>query len=198
MVSFVRRVGIVAYTVFISYAHEDKPFLAGLLKHLSILLKQGLISKWSDSDILPGTEWRSQIMKHVRTDQIVLLLISADFIASDFCYSIEMNEALKRHEAGEARVIPILVRPTIWQDAPFAELQILPSDARAISTWSDRDSAYIDVVAGIKRVVQDLQASTNANSNTQSKAENLSSAQSSYTQNLPDKSTGGDTNPNPR
>ena len=145
-----------AYTVFISYAHEDKQFLAGLLKHLSVLIKQGLISKWYDGDILPGTEWRTQIMNHVRTDQIILLLISADFIASDFCYSIEMDEALKRHDAGQARVIPILLRPTIWEGTPFAKLQMLPSGAKAVSTWSDRDSAFTDIVEGIKRAVHAL------------------------------------------
>lgn len=152
-----------AYTVFISYAHEDKQFLAGLFKHLNILIKNGLISKWFDGDILPGTEWRTQIMNHVRTDQIILLLVSSDFIASDFCYSIEMDEALKRHRAGEARVIPILVRPTLWRDTPLEDLQILPSGARPISTWSDRDLAFLDVAQGIKRVIQDLQASTSAN-----------------------------------
>lgn len=145
-----------AYTVFISYAHEDKHYVAGLLKHLSNLIRQGLISKWYDGDILPGTEWRAQIMNHVKTDQIILLLISADFIASDFCYSVEMGEALKRHDAGQARVIPIILRPTDWQGTPFAKIQVLPSSAKAVSTWSDRDSAFIDVVNGIRRAIEDL------------------------------------------
>jgi hypothetical protein len=146
----------VAYTTFISYAHEDKQYLAGLLKHLSTLVRQNLISRWYDGDILPGTEWHAQIMQHVRTDQIILLLISPDFMASDFCYSIEMDEALKRHAAGQVRVIPILLRPTDWQDTPFADLQMLPKDAKPVSTWSDRDSAYINVVKGIRRAIQDL------------------------------------------
>ncbi len=144
------------YTVFISYAHKDKHYLTELLTHLSALVRQKIISRWYDGDILPGTEWRDQIMNHVKTDQIILLLISADFIASDFCYSIEMDEALKRHDAGQARVIPIIVRPTDWHGTPFAKIQALPSNAKPISTWSDRDSAFTNVVEGIKRSIENL------------------------------------------
>ena len=145
-----------AYSVFISYAHEDQQYLASLLKHLNALIRQNIISRWYDGDILPGTEWRNQIMHHVQTDQIILLLISADFMASDFCYSVEMEAAIKRHDAGQARVIPILLRPTDWQGTPFAKLQMLPTAAKAVSTWSDRDAAFIDVVKGIRRAIQDL------------------------------------------
>ena len=145
-----------AYSVFISYAHEDQQYLAGLLKHLNALIRQNIISKWYDGDILPGTEWRNQIMQHVQTDQIILLLISADFMASDFCYSFEMEEAIRRHDAGQARVIPIPLRPTDWQGTPFAKLQMLPTAAKAVSTWPDRDAAFIDVVKGIRKAIQDL------------------------------------------
>ena len=163
-----------AYTVFISYAHEDRAYLGGLHKHLSNLRNQGLISEWHDDDIIAGTEWRTQIMNHVNTDQIILLLISADFMNSEFCYSTEMKKAMERHKAGQARVIPILLRPTDWEGAPFDQLRMLPSEEKPISTWSDRDAAFIDVVKSIRKVILDLQASTNAHSTPKQASEQTS------------------------
>ncbi len=148
------------YTVFISYSHLDIAFLGDLRKHLTNLRKQGLISDWYDGDIVPGTEWRPLLMQHMNTDQIILLLISSDFMASDFCYSIEMLRALERHKAKQARVLPILLRPTDYDGAPFEELEMLPTKAKAISTWANRDEAFLDVVKGIKKAIQDLQKTT--------------------------------------
>ena len=125
-----------AYDVFISYAHEDRVLRDKLETHLSVLQNQGLINLWYDGHIIAGTEWEKQIMHHLRTDKIILLLISADFMASKFCYSIELKEAIKRHEANDARVIPIILRPTYWKGAPFDKLQILPTDGKAITLWS--------------------------------------------------------------
>jgi hypothetical protein len=150
----------VAFTVFLSYSHKDKAFLAELRSHLVNLRKQGLISDWYDGDIVPGTEWRPLIMRHVNTDQIILLLISSDFMASDFCYSIEMDRALARHNAGEARVIPIVLRPTDYEGAAFAELLMLPTEGKAINTWSNRDEAWTNVVQGIRSSIRDLQGRT--------------------------------------
>src|SRR5215469_16611293 len=97
--------GIMAFEVFISYAHEDQAFRKELDKHLSNLKRQQLISAWYDGDIMPGTEWQPLIIHHLQTAQIILLLISVDFMASDFCYSIEMTQAMDRHRADKARVI---------------------------------------------------------------------------------------------
>src|SRR5205807_4452936 len=90
------------------------------------------------------------------TASVILLLVSADFLASDYCYSIEMKRALERQEAGEAQVIPILVRPADWKDAPFAHLQALPTGANPIASWSDSDSALADVARGIRRAIEEL------------------------------------------
>ncbi|MEM7794112.1 MAG: TIR domain-containing protein [Cyanobacteria bacterium P01_C01_bin.118] len=76
---------------------------------------------------------------------IILLLISADFIASDYCYEIELQQAMERHQAGEARVIPIILRPADWQNTPFSELQAFPTNAKPITSWSDRDEAWLNV-----------------------------------------------------
>src|SRR5437764_6925547 len=104
-----------AVEVFISYAHKDRKFRDVLAIHLSNLRNLGVISDWYDGDIPPGTEWKPQIMGHLQTAQIILLLISADFMASKFCYSIELQEAIARHDAKQVRVIPIILRPTDWQ-----------------------------------------------------------------------------------
>jgi len=102
-----------SFKVFISYSHKDKAFRDELANHLSNLRRQELISDWFDGDIIPGTEWKKQILEHLNTAKIILLLISADFMASDFCYSIEMKQAITRHDNNEARVIPIILRPVV-------------------------------------------------------------------------------------
>src|SRR5437667_11777907 len=100
------------FSIFISYAHRDRALREELETHLSNLRRQNVITSWYDGDISPGSEWESQIIAHLNSDQIILLLISADFIASDFCYSIEMVQAIARHDANQARVSHIILRPT--------------------------------------------------------------------------------------
>ncbi len=143
--------------IFCSYAHEDETWLRELETHLSLLKRQGLISLWHDRRITPGTDWASTIDAHLETASVILLLVSADFFASDYCYGIEMKRALEREAAGEARVLPILVRKADWADAPFAHLQALPTDAKPLASWRNKDTALADVAAGIRRaIVEDL------------------------------------------
>ena len=149
-----------AVEVFISYSHKDRKLRDEFDAHLSNLRNQEIISDWYDGDVLPGTEREEQIMDHLKTSQIILLLISKDFLASKFCYSVELKEAIARHNANQARVLPVILRPTDWEGAPFAKLQVLPTDARPVVMWSNRDAAFKDVVAGIRRAIQDLNAGT--------------------------------------
>src|SRR2546429_135176 len=102
--------------IFCCYAGEDEKYLKQLKIHLSALERQGYISNWYDQKLLPGAEWKRQIHQHLNSAHIILLLVSADFIASEYCYSVEMKQTLERHERGEARVIPILLRPGDWQN----------------------------------------------------------------------------------
>ncbi|HWS83903.1 MAG TPA: toll/interleukin-1 receptor domain-containing protein [Ktedonobacteraceae bacterium] len=143
-------------TLFYSYAHNDESLRNELDKHLSLLRNQGLIAQWHDRDITAGTEWANQINDHLNTAHIILLLISSDFLGSEYCYSIEMKRALERHEIGEARVIPILLRPVDWRDAPFSMLQALPKNAQPITTWKNRDLAFEDIAKQIRKVVDEL------------------------------------------
>src|SRR5262245_32810907 len=125
--------------VFYSYSHKDETFRIELEKHLSLMRRNGEIAGWHDRDISAGTEWKKSIDKNLENADIILLLVSADFIASDYCYQIEMMRAMKLHHEGRACVIPIIVRTCDWASAPFAELQALPKDAKPLSTWSNRD-----------------------------------------------------------
>src|ERR1700738_998648 len=143
-------------SVFLSYAHEDEFWLKELEKHLSLLKRQEVISTWYDRQIVPGTNWSKIIDQRLEQASIVLFLVSADFLASDYCYEVEMKRALERHESGRARATTIAARPADWKDAPFAHLHALPTDAKAITAWSNQDEAFIDVVAGIRRAIEDL------------------------------------------
>src|SRR5437016_2941804 len=127
--------------IFCCYAREDQSLLQGLKAHLMPLQRQGLITLWSDTDINAGIEWEKEINKHLNTAHIILLLVSSDFMASDYCYSKEMERAMERHERGEACVIPILFRPIIWKDAPFAKIQLLPTNAKPVTdrSWHTED-----------------------------------------------------------
>src|ERR1700737_1518724 len=144
------------YSVFISYSHRDRELRGELEKHLSNLRRQKVIASWYDGNISPGPEWESQIREKLNKDQIILLFISADFMDSDFCYSIEMTRAIARHDANQARVLPIILRPCDWKGTPFAELQILPTGGKAVTRWPTHDDAFEDVIQGIRLAIANL------------------------------------------
>jgi internalin A len=149
-----------AKAVFFSYSHKDEGLRDELETHLKLLQRQGIISIWHDRKILPGTAWDGEIDGRLETAHIILLLISADFIASDYCWDQEVTRALARHNAGEAIVIPIMLRPCDWQDAPFAALQGLPANMTPVTAHSDRDAAWTNVAGGIRAAAEKLDKST--------------------------------------
>jgi hypothetical protein len=141
--------------IFCCYAREDQPFLLELKDQLSLLEHNGLITVQADINVSPGEEWEKKISHYLNTAQIILLLVSARFMASDYCYSKEMKRAIERHKAGEARVIPVILRPVDWKKgAPFSKLQALPTDARPITSWSDQHEAFFNVAKGIRDIVE--------------------------------------------
>lgn len=142
--------------LFYSYAHEDEELRDELEKALTILHRQGIITNWHDRRIGAGTEWEGQIDKHLESADIILLLISADFLSSDYCWGVEMKRAMARHDAGEARVIPVMLRAVLWRGAPFARLEALPTDAKPITSWENVDEAFTDVANGIAAVAEEL------------------------------------------
>lgn len=146
-------------TVFFSYAHEDEALRDKLATHLKSMEREGLITGWSDRQISPGSERDTAIQQQLATAEIILLLISADFIASDYCYDIEIQNAIQRHETGSARVIPIILRSCDWQSLPFGKLQPLPTNGKPISKWSDQDEAFLNVAQGIRATIKSLRQS---------------------------------------
>ncbi len=145
-----------ALNVFFSYAHQDEELRDELDSHFGILKRGDKIRTWHDREILPGGEWAGAIDHHLEVADVILLLVSPAFIASDYCWDVELKRAMERHRAGEARVIPIILRPVDWQDAPFGKLQALPEDARPVTTWPNRDLACLDVARGLRSAIEEL------------------------------------------
>lgn len=147
-----------AVKVFYSYSHKDKKLRDTLEEHLSLLKRDGVISEWHDRGISAGREWADDIDKHLKSADIILLLISSSFIASDYCYDVELKLAMERHETGDARVVPVILRPCKWEKAPFGKLNALPRSGKAVTKWSNRDEAFTNIANGIGRVAEELKA----------------------------------------
>ena len=142
--------------LFYAYSHKDEELREQLENHLAPLRREGILADWHDRKIGSGREWKGQIDEHLNTSHVILLLISSDFIASDYCYDVEMTRAIERHESGEARVIPVILRPVDWERSPFGSLQALPKDGNPVTRWEDRDEAFLDIARGIRQVVEEL------------------------------------------
>lgn len=141
--------------VFVSYSHRDEKFRDELEKHLAPLKRSVQIETWLDRKVLPGVALQDGIDRLLETSDIVLLLVSADFVASDYCYKREMQTAINRHNAGQARVIPIITTPVDWRDTPIGQLLALPKDGKPVTAWPHRDKAMIDVARGIRQAVKE-------------------------------------------
>jgi tetratricopeptide (TPR) repeat protein len=145
------------FHIFLSFTYEDRVFRDALDKHLSAFQRTGLIDDWHKHEIPPGSEWQDVVDEQLDQADIILLFITPDFVASNYCYSVQMKQALEKHDAGKVRVIPILFRPTFWYDLPFAKLQGLPTSGnKTVSEWRNKDRAYVEIVEGIKRAIEDL------------------------------------------
>lgn len=142
--------------IFCCYAREDRPLFDKLRKHLQALEYDRLITIQADVNIAPGNEWENEISNHLNTAQVILLLVSPNFMASRYCYKIEMRRAIERHELGETRVIPLLLREVDWQHTPLGKLQALPSNAKFIGRWRTQDTGFADIAQGVRQVVEGL------------------------------------------
>ena len=142
--------------VFTSYSHKDETPHDELAKHLKLLERQSIIQPWHDRRITAGKEVNVEIDVVLNRAGIILLLVSPDFVASDYCWGKEMKRAMERHKAGEARVIPVILRPVDWHATPFGELLALPTDGKAVTSWTNQDDALLDVAKGIRAVASDF------------------------------------------
>lgn len=140
--------------VFFSYSHKDEDLRNRLETHLSMLKRQGQIEPWHDRRITAGDDLDNSIMAELEAADIVLFLVSADFLASNYCYEAEVARALERHKIGNTRVIPVILRPCEWRSAPFGNLLALPTDGKPVTKWADLDDAFLDIATGIREAVE--------------------------------------------
>ena len=142
--------------LFLSYSHRDEALREELIAHLTPLMRQGVVQGWHDRKMGVGHEWKDSIDENLEGSDIIVFLISADFLASDYCYSREVRRTLEKQAAGEALVIPVIVRPVDWRGAPFSHLQALPSDGKAVTSWPNRDEAWANVVMALRKIIEKL------------------------------------------
>jgi replicative DNA helicase len=142
----------------VSYSHQDEMHRQFLEKALAPLKRQGLIDLWSDHRIAPGADIDAEVQRKIESVDIVLLLISPDFINSDYCYQKELDYALKRHEASDCVVLPIILRACDWHPLPFGRLKAAPADGKPITTWSDLDEAWVGVAKAVRELVDGIKA----------------------------------------
>jgi len=140
-------------SAFISYSHRDERLINDLTDHLATLRRQSLIDDWRDRKIVAGMDWESAIDDRLETADLILLGISPFFIASDYCQGRELTRALERHRAGQARVIPVLLRPVDWEGSPVGALQALPKNAKPVTEWRNRHQAFREIVRGIREAL---------------------------------------------
>jgi hypothetical protein len=146
-------------TVFISYSHHDIAHREALDVALATLKRQRVVETWTDQEVAPGDEWNSKIREALKRADIVVFLVSPDFIASDYITDIEVREAFERHQTAASTVVPIIVRPTEgWACTPIGEFQALPTGLLPVTLWDDKDRAWEDVAHGIRRVAMRLAA----------------------------------------
>lgn len=146
--------------VFISYAHKDEEFKNSLIEHMSSLKRSGLIEEWNDRKIEAGKNWKNEISDNLQSATIILFLISASFLDSDYSIEIEAKTALEMHSEGRALLIPIVIRPIYWEHSEFYKLQALPKDAKAVATWENEDEAWLDVIQGLNKSITNFKPVT--------------------------------------
>lgn len=142
--------------VFISYAHKDEQFKDSLIEHMSSLVRAGIVSEWNDRKIIPSQDWSNEISENLASSEIILFLLSSSFMNSEYCMGVELKRALSMHKEGSARLIPIVIRAVDWSDSELSKIQGLPKDAVPIASWKNEDEAWVNVIRGIKKYIQEF------------------------------------------
>ncbi len=167
-------------SLFFSYCHKDEELRNELEIHLTTLKRQGIIEAWHDRRIVLGQEWASEISEHLEQAQVILLLVSPYFIASDYCYDIETKRAIERHEAGKAKVIPVILEHCNWHRLPFGRLQATPKDGKPVSKFANRHEALTEVTQSIQTAIEDLNSPVYRSTNHREKNSYIASARASH------------------
>jgi hypothetical protein len=146
-------------TVFFSYSHKDESLRDELEVHLAMLKRSGAIDAWHDRKIPAGDELDGAIDSKLNAAEVILLLVSPDFLASRYCCDVEVARAMELHREGSARVIAVILRPCDWKSTPFAKLLVTPTDGKPVSMWPSRDEAFLNVVEQIRSALPVMPAS---------------------------------------
>lgn len=144
-----------AWRIFYSYSHKDAELRGTLSTFLAPLKNQHKIEEWHDRKIQPGDNWDTEISAQLESADLILFLVSADFLASEYCFGVEVQRALTRLKLGEVKVVPVLLKPCLWQESRFSELQMIPRDAKAITSWASDAEAFADVANEIRKLISD-------------------------------------------
>jgi len=142
-----------AVSAFISYSHTDEKYLDRLHKHMSLLQREGSIETWTDHQIIPGSRLDSVVMSALRSSELFVALVSPDYIASNYCYEKEFEEAMRLSESGKLHIVPVIVEPCDWLSSPFRQFLALPKEGKPVSEWTNANVAYLDVVSGLRRLL---------------------------------------------
>ena len=156
--------------LFFSYSHKDENLRDQLETHLAMLKREGLISTWHDRRLIAGDDLDAAISRELEQADLILLLVTPDFLASEYCYGVEVKRALERHATGAARVIPVILRPCDWHHAPFAKLLASPPDGRPVTKFSDPDDAFLEVTKAIRAALRGGKSESTAQPSTSSVA----------------------------
>jgi hypothetical protein len=144
---------------FISYCHADQQLVIQFKKSISMLEREMNIEFWYDRAMAPGDEWEKMIHNELNHADLVILVVTNDFLSSQPCYEIEMKRALERQAKGATVVVPIIFRACRWQGAPFAAFEVLPTGSLAIESWHNKDEAFASVAADLEALILRIQQS---------------------------------------
>jgi hypothetical protein len=144
-------------TVFFSYSHANETQRNKLELHFAMLKREGLVETWHDRRLNAGDEFDRGILKQLEEADIILFLVSPEFLASRYCFEVELKRALERHESREARVIPVILEPCDWHASPLSKLLAVPRDGKPVSKYTNANEAYLEVVQAIRAALQELE-----------------------------------------
>lgn len=144
--------------LFISCSHADKASLRDLLEHLAPLVHGGQLAVWTSLDLKGGDDWDREIKRHLRSAHVIAFMVSPSLLSSSYCNEVELPVALEQEKTRRAHILPIVVRPALWEETPLKRFQAMPARARAVDLWRSPHEAWLDVARGVKRVIEEVHA----------------------------------------
>ncbi|HEY8688924.1 MAG TPA: toll/interleukin-1 receptor domain-containing protein [Chitinophagaceae bacterium] len=139
---------------FISYSHLDNQMLDRLHKHLAQLQRDGIITAWTDQEILAGGKLNQNISSSLSNSKLFIALLSPDYLASNYCYEKEFEKALEMEKQRKLIIVPVILEPCDWLNTPFKEFKALPKDGKAVSTWENKNTAFLDIIQNLRRLIE--------------------------------------------